>query len=321
MFEIAIIGAGQLGSRHLQGLAKLTLPCRIHIVDPVQNSLGTARQRFGEMPANAAIGSTHYHQRIDALPATLDYVVIATTANVRLAVLEDLLKHSKVRYLLLEKVLFQKTADYARAAALLKLHQVTAWVNCPRRVFPLYQELRHFFAGDSLLAMSVFGGGWGLACNSIHFLDLFAMLAGRDLTVLSAAGLNPGYLESKRKDFIELTGTLRGRFGTVDVDITSAADSQARLMLSFRGERRSCIIDEAGGIGFYFDGSTWEQRSVRVPFLSELAGSLAESILQEGDCQLPTYAESEACHLPLLRAFETHLLASGLPAADGCPIT
>ena len=56
MHQIAIIGAGQLGSRHLQGLAKLQLPCQVHVVDPSPKSLEVARQRFAETPPSPHVG-------------------------------------------------------------------------------------------------------------------------------------------------------------------------------------------------------------------------------------------------------------------------
>lgn len=323
MHQLAIIGAGQLGSRHLQGLAKLALPCEIYVVDPQPASLDVARARFAEMPPNGAVAHVHYLDSVAGLPDALDYVIIATTANVRLAVLEALLARSSVRYLLLEKVLFQRPADFARAEALLAAHGVTAWVNCPRRIFPLYQEVQQFFGADPLLSLSVVGGNWGLACNSIHFIDLFAMLSGATPTALSAEGLDPGYVQSKRKDFIELSGTLRGRFGRTSFEVTSVADSQARIMLTMRGESRACLIDEAGGTGFFFDGAAWSQRQFRLPFLSEQATALATDILQRGHCDLPGYALSQACHLPLLAALSQHLAGTTLERHDAtsCPIT
>ena len=55
MHSIAIIGAGQLGSRHLQAIARLTMPARVYLVDPSDAARDVARQRFGEMPANPLV--------------------------------------------------------------------------------------------------------------------------------------------------------------------------------------------------------------------------------------------------------------------------
>ena len=112
MYQIAIIGAGQLGSRHLQALARLTTECEITVIDPSLESLAVAKQRFEEMPVNKAVCVVGYGTSVDELPVELDYVVVATGADVRLKVLQSLLARSTVRYMLLEKVLFQRLGDY-----------------------------------------------------------------------------------------------------------------------------------------------------------------------------------------------------------------
>lgn len=45
MYNIIIIGAGQLGSRHLQGVLKSTYALNVTVVDPSEESLNTARER------------------------------------------------------------------------------------------------------------------------------------------------------------------------------------------------------------------------------------------------------------------------------------
>ena len=51
-------------------------------------------------------------------------------------------------------------------------------VDTARRAFPIYQQIRDYFADDPIVHMDVRGGDWGLACNAIHFLDLLSFLAG-----------------------------------------------------------------------------------------------------------------------------------------------
>ena len=324
MYRIAVIGAGQLGGRHLQGLARLSMPCEIEVVDPSPDSLDTARQRFAEMPLNSALVSVNYHASIETLPSTLDYAVIATTADVRLAVLETLLAGRKVRSVLLEKVLFQYQGDYAVAEALLASHKVRAWVNCPRRAFPIYDVVRDFFAEEPLKYFQVMGGGWGLGCNSIHFIDLFGMLTGKIPTEISTADLDNVLVSSKRKNFMEFTGSLRGRFGDTRFEITSFAESSARLLLTLRSESRTCVIDETAGHAFFFDGkrqTPWERQNFEVPFLSHLSTSIATQILTEGSSKIATFEQSMAYHLPLLAALGAHAaLTQGTPA-NFCPVT
>ena len=43
--KIAVIGSGQIGSRHLQAMALSEIPLAVEVSDPSQNSLDTAKNR------------------------------------------------------------------------------------------------------------------------------------------------------------------------------------------------------------------------------------------------------------------------------------
>ena len=53
--KILLIGCGEIGSRHLQALAKIEFPVKIWIVDPNLNSLKVGKKRFNEMLKSGAI--------------------------------------------------------------------------------------------------------------------------------------------------------------------------------------------------------------------------------------------------------------------------
>lgn len=324
VYRIALIGAGQLGSRHLQGLAGLELPCEIDVVDPSTDALNLARQRFAEIPVNASIRAVRYHTALTALPASLDYVVVATAADVRLAVMQQLLPGRSVQAMLLEKVLFQRLGDYARAQALLADGGTRAWVNCTRRLYPIYQELGALFAQDPLRDFRVGGGNWGLGCNSIHFVDLLGMITGHDPDGFDTGGLDRDLVASKRKGFMEFTGSLRGRAGAVQFEMTSWAGSGARLLLTMRSDTLTCIVDETATQAFILDGkpgSAWESRTFRAPFLSQVAASIATDILTRGSCGLTSFDQSARYHLPLMTALASHACLVSGTTPDFCPVT
>ncbi|MGQ0523503.1 MAG: Gfo/Idh/MocA family oxidoreductase, partial [Betaproteobacteria bacterium] len=131
MRQIALIGAGQLGSRHLQGLALLDRPARVTVVDPVEASLATAKERFAQVKQGKV--EAVFTQKFEDLPEVLDGAVVATGADRRREAIERLLARSRVRVALLEKVLFQRIDDYGAVGALLEKSGTRAWVNCSQR--------------------------------------------------------------------------------------------------------------------------------------------------------------------------------------------
>jgi predicted dehydrogenase len=139
MLNIAIIGAGQIGSRHLQSLATIEAATVIHLVDPSDDALRVARERFTQVrvPQRGQI-ELQTVQHLDAVQVPLDLAIVATSANVRADIVQQLLCRRQARYLLLEKVLFQKEADYTRIGHLLVETRIPAWVNCGYRAVGFY---------------------------------------------------------------------------------------------------------------------------------------------------------------------------------------
>lgn len=321
-YRIAVVGAGQLGTRHLQGLVRLSMPCEIHVVDPSEKSLALARQRVNEV-AVAAPHLLQYHNSIESLPQLLDYVVVATTADIRLKVIRELLNRRIIRNILLEKVLFQCASDYADADKLLTKANCRAWVSCLRRAAPIYDTVRDFFVDDPLQHADVRGGNWGLGCNSIHFIDIIAHIAGGEPHSISTAMLDQSIIDSKRLGFIEFTGTLLGRCGDASFSLTAQRGSQAPVLMILRGANRSFILDESAGRAFMCDPhvSGWRTVDFKTPILSELITGVTQRILEHGSSELTPYIQSAAYHLPLLEALSSHAHHLLVESNDCLPIT
>ena len=207
--KVAIIGAGQLGSRHLQAMALTDIPLSLEVVDPSQESLDTAETRYREVPINPLIEGINFYKKISDLNSNLDIAIIATTSKMRRAVIEQLLEEKSVKYLILEKFLFPDLKDYDTVQKLLLKHKVKAWVNCGRRSVSFYRDLKKIFQSEKNFDMTVSGTKWGLGCNSIHFLDIYAFMSNQNRFETDREYLDKNLIDSKRSGYIEFTGTLR----------------------------------------------------------------------------------------------------------------
>ncbi|MBC7449141.1 MAG: Gfo/Idh/MocA family oxidoreductase [Hymenobacteraceae bacterium] len=326
MKHIALIGAGQLGSRHLQALALLEQPATFYVVDPAQESLDITRSRFFEVKGAERHQETiRFCQTFQELPRQLDLVVVATGSRIRRHVIEALLAHAEVPYLLLEKILFSKPEDYAAVGELLTQKGVTAWVNCPRRMIAYYQELKERLKNEPRLSLTVTGSNWGLACNGIHFVDLFAYLTGDEAVTLSGAQLDGHILESKRAGYLELTGTLLGSTANGStLAVTSLPDGTAGLGLSITAGGQRYHLDEGKRLTYFATAAQqwqWEQETWGWLFQSQLTNVAAQQILTSGTCDLTPYAASAGQHLALLAAFMPVIQLSSPQPLSECLIT
>lgn len=299
--RVALVGAGQLGSRHLQALAKSDSPLAVDVIDPAPTALEVAAARFGEMTPTAVTA-----RFLAAIPqdAEYDLAIVASSSIPRAGIVKSLLAESRVANMVLEKFLFPRLDEYGEIGALLAEKGVNAWVNCPRRMFADYQALKETLRGP--LVITVQGGMWGLASNAIHFVDLASWLADETFTVFDASGLDGTLHQSRRPGYKELSGSLIARNGAGSALFLHARhSSDAPHIVHITAEDSQHLISEGDGTMTTWRRSAgWrpETAAFRVRFQSELSHIFARDILAAGKCALPSFAESSAMHKGLLTA-------------------
>ena len=323
--KIALIGAGQLGSRHLQALAKINIPVMLQVVDPNKDSLKVARERYLEIPKNTNIHGIDFLTEIDDLNAEVDLCIIATNADVRFTVFQELVSNKKVSYIVFEKIVFQSEQQFEDAKNLINQNGISCWVNFPRRIYPIYQELKKNFDENENIEFHVSGGNWGLACNGIHFIDILAFLTNDSIYKLDVSGLEPKIWPTKRVGFIELTGKLTGIFsGGSQIILESLSNSRTPTSISINSSHIRIDIDEVQGLGKVARrDNNWKEESFyfEVPFQSELTHLVAKEILESGTCKLTNFDESYVLHVPYLDAIKKHVESIEEQKYDCCPIT
>lgn len=303
MQRIKIVGAGQLGSRHLQALQGLAAPAEIRVIDPSPDSLKVARERF-EAVGRGIAHQVHYEGAFVPTGPT-DVAIVATNADSRRKAVEALLAASPVKSLVLEKLLFDRRADYAPVQELLARSGTNAWVNCPMRVMPPYEEIRAALGGGPL-SYRVTGSQYGLVTNAIHYVDHVAHLTGCAEATFDVSRLDPQPIASKRRGFLELTGTLLGRFADGSTcEVTCHATGTQPVVVEIFTAGHRFIVRESEGKAWATGeaaGWKWEEREARIPYQSQITTGVVESLLATGACGLAPLAESVRLHLALLEA-------------------
>jgi len=105
--------------------------------------------------------------------------------------------------------LFQKEIDYHNISKLIKSKKVNAWVNCQYRTFNFYKEIKKTLNINSVIEMKVKGSSWGVACNSIHYIDLFSYFVDSSDLSIATISLSNNLIISKRGNkFSEITGLM-----------------------------------------------------------------------------------------------------------------
>lgn len=324
MFNIVIIGAGQLGSRHLQSLAKSDLDLNIEVVEPSLKAAEVAKSRFEEIEKGNQGIKINFFTGLEELSSNIDLAIVATNSDIRSKIIKNLLTLKLVKNLILEKVLFQKEEDYFEIEKLLSDKQVNAWVNHPRRMFPLYEKIKKSLEGSEFINYQVSGGGWGLACNGLHFLDHLSFISSASGCNISTSFLLSKIINSKREGFFEVIGNLTGKIGNHFFDL-SCMEKFSPTIINISSEKINWIIDEANNRYSYAELATgwkWNHQEEKVVFFqSELTHVAVKSILLNKSSSLPTYKEAVGNHLPFISSLKDHIEKNTKQKLDYCPIT
>ena len=314
---VLICGAGQLGSRYLQGLVQCSSPLSIWVSDPSDTSLIRAGERWKEVGGKESKHSLMLVNSIAILPRKIDLAIVATSADVRADVVETLASSIKIRCWVLEKVLAQSKKDLDR------LIQATAaseavWVNMVRRMLPWYQKLAVMISQQNPTDIRIYGGNWGLACNSVHFLDLGAYFLNETLISIDAKWLKCNWHSSKRAGFFEVNGVLRAKYTENKWATLECIESQEIMMIEVKTSEGIWQINESNGEAIAPDG---QSVSGRLENQSEITARLVESILNTGNCELPGLDHAIALHRPFLNALMEHWNKSQNRVDSILPIT
>jgi len=303
------MGAGQIGSRHLQSLKAVKIPLEITVVDSSENSLNTAKERYGAMNTS---GGNHVLNYTDKIPVSLkfvDLVIIATASGPRAALTKELLRKARVKYLILEKILFQKKSDYAQIDKLLKAKKVKAWVNCPMRMVPFYAGLKKEFNRKKITYV-LYGNRSGMATDLIHHVDFVSFLTESSDLKLYPKLLDKKTKKSKHEGYFEITGSLFIFFGNGSQLIIrcDAKGQSPKIIEIFDSEKRYTIL-ESGGRALMSRAPNWELKEIEfdLPYQSQLTTILVENLLSKGACELPTLKESAKLHLQIFEPIRIFL--------------
>ena len=295
--KVLIIGSGQLGSRHLQGVVRNPLVSEVWVIDEWENSLSLARDRSAEIDHNKMV---HFSTTASDLPDELDFCIISGTANVRLKHLKMALESANIKRLLLEKILFSSPNDYEEAGQLRdRFPTMNVWVNHPRRMYGFYSAAKEVMRGFSerVFSVQVAGANWGLACNTLHFIDIWSYLRGATAISVDFSNSTNVVVPSKRAGFIEVFGSVSVLFSNGDhMNLKSDDADFTGMNFSFSDASGAFSISEMESLKLVDLSSNVVLTEGRFQYQSELTDVLISEIINRGSTELTTWEQAFDLH-------------------------
>jgi hypothetical protein len=309
--NILVVGFGNMGFRHTQSILNGIENAKVYVIESSIETYKANMERIGAQNQNVTLLS-----RIEDASLTFDFCVIATSAQPRFEIMKNLLEKG-IKNFLLEKVVFQSKNQFDIIIDLLHKYDARAYCNFVQRYYTNYQIYKESLS-NTPIKMSVLGGDFGLACNALHYVDLFEYLTGSQ-PILVSSKLTKSEMENKRgRQYREVFGAI--------LYITSKGDMLSIISDEKFRDMEVCLSQEGSNL---FINESWKTTyTVSVDngisigvfnpiYTSSLTSRIVTDVL-DGNCILPTVQRTSDIHVAL---FEVINEALGLDSSEICPIT
>ena len=303
--KICIVGVGQIGSRHFEGIIKENFSYDIFSVDPNTKSQNLLKEKWTQINADKNFHKFFQLENLNDLPKSLELVIISTSSKNRAELIKNLSSKINSCYWIIEKILAQSSDELD----IIKHATEKAkgiYVNNGYRLTKLYQHFKSKFFRQIPLRVSVEGGAWGLCCNAIHYIDLISWWTKEILLSVHTTELNESWIKSKREGYFECAGKLLAKFsgGSELLLYSDLHSKEQEIKLKVELPNKDIwVINETKGISESSNGDFFNER---LEFQSEMTGPIVTKIFTKGICELPTFKESSAMHRIFLDSILRH---------------
>jgi hypothetical protein len=338
-FNIALIGCGRIGERHFQSLMGLEKKSfNLQVCDKFAKNLSLDKLSKKLSMKNISMKggeliSPSFVKDIKDLHDNIDVCLIATKADVRKSIVEELLTKKNVKYLILEKVAFQSVKDFKDIIELTERKNIKCYVNCPLRIQPLYSVLTDRFDLDEDTKFTYeYSDDFKISSSLIHILDLFCYFCD-DFDIKIYTEFKKVIDNPKYKDFVDFVGEVNVINSNGHILIVKKGNKKFTETLEIDNINVNIHVTEGGEekdinqkrLGNIIINKKNEDEklefSTKFSWQSELTMCYIMDLYNTGELELPTLRESFATHKPMIESFNKFLSETKGETFTICPIT
>ena len=321
--RICLVGCGNIGSRHLQAIAKLPFEVEVDIVEPDLESILLGKKRLDEVDYNNKTHKFSWHKNIEELEGNSELTIIATTVVGRVDLLINLAEKGHRRFLV-EKIVCQSDKEYERLMKKINELKVKGWVNTNRRYFESYKKLKEYFKESKNIHFSVTASNLSaLATSSIHFIDLFSYFVNDyNISLNEEFLLNEIFLNKRGNNFVEFAGTIIGSVKNGSTfSMTSLPATKLPTIINIIGNDKHIMVNETNEELIDLINPENNNFNFKYENVSGLTNKIIQDIFENDKCDLTTLKNSQILHKEIFKIFNSHIKKITNKEMEFCPIT
>lgn len=312
MIKFLIIGLGTIGYRHFESLYKCNEYFSIDCYDISEQSISRVKNYVNLKKKKHKV---KFLRSLNKLDKKYDFLIHATSSNIRLKTLKKILKNTNIKFCILEKLLAQNLNDLNKFKLIFKNIE-NCWVNTPMHEWDLYIKFKKKINIDNVSKIE-FNYFDGLACNAIHFIDFVSTWKKQLPKNLDTSKLKNWY-KSKRNGFFDVYGKL----------IIVYPDNTILVLKSYKNKKNyHCHVYEKNNKWTlienekkFYSTNGFKQTGV-VEYQSQLTSKIIKKIIKSKKCELPKLDWSIECHIPFLKSLLKYWNSSYNTNIKNLPIT
>lgn len=299
MKKIAIIGLGNIGRHYMTGLSKLKKNNLFFFVDISNTNLIKAKNHWKFLKKNN--DNSKFYNSLKYLPKRIDLIIISSTAESRLRIIQKLKKKSLIKFWILEKPISNQVSSLDKIVNLLNKDRV--YINILRVYSKIYQNIKKKINKKNL-TLSVQGTSWNIASNSIHFLYLYFWLKDKYQKEVKIDLLINSVYQTKRRGFYDFNGVIKiYQKKKLLIELISNKNNKKRspVITKIKSDKKIYYINESNN-KYYFKNKLMIQDNNF--FQSKLTDKVVQNLIDNGNTLLPTLKKIYYFQKILLQVFK-----------------
>jgi hypothetical protein len=319
--NLAIIGCGVIGQRHLESVLNLDYNMKIFLIDKSTICLEKCKQISLK---KKKLNTFYFVTDVNQIKEDFDFVIVATNSNHRFAALKELYRYKSPKFIILEKFLFNKLSSFKEAKKLFELSSTKVWVN--QWMSTDFSDLSNIISKTDEINISVKGKNWNLCSNCVHWIDWFHSINNRKKIMLFKSNLKNLIIKNKREGFFETFGSLEF-YGMnnnkllLQCDYEKNGKRMSVLSLENKKIKAEFQLTQNNLKGFILISGQKKIINFKIRYLSERTSGYIKSILEKNECTLPTYDQSVIHHKLIFQTLKNHFNKNGLKKYNYLPVT
>ena len=301
--KILLVGCGNIGSRHLQGLLKSKIKSKIFIIEKSKKAVLNAKKRISDTNVRLSTKNIYFNKK-KIKHFFFDLIICATPSKDRLKLFKKLVKDYNFKNIILEKIAFQNSEDFEEALNLVNKNNKKCWVNCSRRQQKVYQFLRSKLLKSRILKIEVLGNDWNIGSNSVHFFDLFLFLSNKfkKFTVKESNLLK---VKSKHRNYFEFNGRLILKSNNDEI-ILDNTRKRNDIIIIIKTPKLTIYVNETKEKITLIKNKKQIIKKINFLKQSDLSGKTIEDLKKTNKINLPTLKESSYSHDLVYMSFNNY---------------